>query len=116
MPQLLAHLWGDYFIQNDWMASNKTKSSWICLIHALSYVIPFLFLTLDWRALSAIAFTHFLIDRFTLANRAVKIKNWTWTNSGFPEVTPAYISFWVTVLVDNTFHLTINFFALKYWG
>lgn len=113
MEQLLAHLWGDYVIQNDWMANNKTKSTVVCLIHVLTYTVPFLFLTLDWRKLAAIALTHFLIDRFRLALWIVKVKNWTWTNTGFPTSTPDYISFWVTILVDNTIHLTINYLLLK---
>lgn len=113
MEQLLAHLWGDYIVQNDWMASNKTRSSVVCLVHALTYTFPFLLLSLDWKILAAIAFTHFLIDRFRIALWVVKIKNWTWTETGFPLSTPAYISFWVTVFVDNTIHLTINYLLLK---
>lgn len=32
MIQLIAHLLGDYVIQNNWMASNKTKSTWAAMV------------------------------------------------------------------------------------
>lgn len=41
MPQLLAHLFGDYILQSDWMANNKTKWSWPALVHALLYSLCF---------------------------------------------------------------------------
>lgn len=41
MPQLLAHLFGDYILQSDWMAQNKTKRSWPALVHALLYSLCF---------------------------------------------------------------------------
>jgi len=72
---LLCHLVGDYAIQSDYMAVNKTKSSVPALAHALTYTIPFLFLTTSWKALLFIAGTHFLIDRFRLARYLVWAKN-----------------------------------------
>lgn len=41
MTQLLAHLFGDYILQSDWMAQNKTKRSWPALVHALLYSLCF---------------------------------------------------------------------------
>lgn len=41
MTQLLAHLVGCFVIQSDWMANNKTKSSWPCLLHCLLYALCF---------------------------------------------------------------------------
>lgn len=41
MAQLLAHLFGDYILQSDWMAQNKTKRSWPALVHALLYSLCF---------------------------------------------------------------------------
>lgn len=41
MPQLLAHLFGDYILQSDWMTQNKTKRSWPALVHALLYALCF---------------------------------------------------------------------------
>lgn len=113
MEQLLAHLVGDYVIQNDWMASNKTKNSKICLIHAVTYGLSFLLLTQSLIVLSIIVGTHFLIDRYRLALRLTQIKNWNWSETGFPNDRPAFITVWVTILVDNTLHLLINYLSLK---
>jgi hypothetical protein len=44
MTQLLAHLFGDYILQSDWMAQNKTKRSWPALVHALLYSLCFVWL------------------------------------------------------------------------
>jgi hypothetical protein len=66
MIQLILHLIGDYVTQSDWMAQNKTKSSWAALCHATVYSLPF-FLIGSWEAVFVIWSTHFLIDRFRLA-------------------------------------------------
>lgn len=73
---VLAHLWGDYILQSDWMANNKAKRSWPCLVHVLLYTACFLFVTTSWKALAVIGVTHFLIDRFGLARYLVWAKNW----------------------------------------
>lgn len=112
--QFLAHLWGDYVFQNHWMALNKQQSKLVCLIHSLTYALPFLFLTRSPIALSIIAITHFLIDHYALAKYAVKLKNWNFAEggNGFPPSTPLWLSTWLTIFVDNTFHLTINYLVL----
>lgn len=112
--QLLLHLWGDYAFQNHWMSIAKTKSSPVCLLHAFLYSAPFLLLTQNWKILLIIMGTHYFIDRYRMATWAIKLKNWYWTPSGFPDGTPDYISFWVMVILDNTFHLTINYLALRF--
>lgn len=103
MTQLLAHLFGDYIFQSDWMAQGKTKRSWPALAHALLYSLCFVPLcwhpdtfswaiqqmdtiyieriwqsvnVFHWKALLAIFCTHFLIDRFRLARYVVWAKNW----------------------------------------
>lgn len=95
MPQLLAHLWGDYLLQSDWMAKHKTKRSGPALVHALLYSLCFV--PLCWRCMPAYSLdhgmtsqtmfpdipawlvifgTHFLIDRFRLVRYVVWLKNW----------------------------------------
>jgi hypothetical protein len=104
----LFHLLGDYVFQNNWMAQNKVKSFWPAYIHALIYSIPFLFLTgSGWMV---IFITHYYIDRYRLASYWIKLVNWNWEskNHGFDNNTPAYLSTWVMIIVDNTFHIVIN--------
>ena len=64
MEQLLVHIFGDFYLQSDWMALNKSKKTIPCLVHVLIYTSCFLVLTLSWKALLVIGVTHFLLDRF----------------------------------------------------
>lgn len=117
MVQLLFHLWGDYIFQSHWMAVNKTSNTLIgwsaCLIHCLIYTIPFIFIG-SLNAVLVIFITHFLIDKFRLASYLIRVKNLTFTPTGFPDNTPPFLSFWLLIIIDNTLHITINYLALLY--
>jgi hypothetical protein len=63
MNPFVAHLIGDFILQNEWMAVNKKKSSFACLVHALSYLIPFLFSNLLLWQILLIGIQHFIQDR-----------------------------------------------------
>jgi hypothetical protein len=76
MPQLLCHLWGDYILQSQWMAQNKTKSSIAAGVHAVCYSLLFLLLRPSIAAFAVIIVTHFFIDRFRIARYVVWAKNW----------------------------------------
>jgi hypothetical protein len=73
--QLLAHAFGDYVLQSDWCANEKTKKSVAALVHVLLYMIPFLFITQSIPALFIIVSTHFVIDRWRLARYVCWFKN-----------------------------------------
>lgn len=123
--QIVAHLVGDYIIQSHWMANNKAKSSWAAAVHAVTYTLPFLFITQAPLALAVICGTHFLIDRFRLARYVVWLKNGPiggvdktgviWkplTATGYPDDTPPFLSVWLLIFADNTLHLLCNGFAI----
>jgi hypothetical protein len=74
MQQLILHLIGDYVTQSDWMAQNKTKSTWAAFCHATIYSLPFLLLA-SWPAWLLIWSTHLVIDRFRVARFVVYAKN-----------------------------------------
>lgn len=74
--QLFCHGVGDYVLQSDWMATEKTKKSVAAAAHALTYSLPFLVLTQSPAALAVICLTHFVIDRWRLARFVVWAKNW----------------------------------------
>ena len=40
---IIAHLVGDFLLQNDWMQA-KSRSSSVCTAHVACYSIPFLFI------------------------------------------------------------------------
>jgi hypothetical protein len=103
MVQLLSHLFGDYILQSDWMAQNKTKRSWPAFVHALLYSLCFVPLCWDsnqwlgYRGHHLLPFswmvifgTHFLIDRFRLARYVVWTKNFMgpWTVKDWAITTP----------------------------
>lgn len=73
--QLICHIVGDYFIQSDWMATNKAKRNIPCFAHALFYTLVFLFITRDWAQLAVIGSTHYLIDRYSVAKYLVYAHN-----------------------------------------
>lgn len=75
-PQLLAHAVGDYLLQSDWMAREKTSRLPVALVHALTYSLPFLALRPSLAAWAVIVVTHALIDRYRLARYVVWAKEW----------------------------------------
>jgi hypothetical protein len=75
MEQLLAHLIGDYCVQSEWMAQNKSRKTFPCLVHASLYTACFWLLTSSWTALAIIGVTHFFIDRYRLVRFVIYAKN-----------------------------------------
>lgn len=143
MEQLIAHIFGDYILQSDWMANEKTKRTFAAFVHATVYTLPFLFLTRKPLPLFVIWFSHFLIDRFRLARYVVYAKNYlapksaidekvydripienakfyykfSWENcraTGYPSETPPFLAVWLLIIADNGLHLLINHLSLKY--
>jgi len=112
MNQLIAHLIGDYVLQSHWMAVNKTKRWFPAIIHGICYTLPFLFLSQNPLTIAIICGTHILIDRFALAKYIARIKNWTFTDNGYPVETPIWLSVWLNIILDNTLHIIINNYAL----
>jgi hypothetical protein len=141
--QLVCHAWGDYVLQNHWMANEKTCSWPPAAIHALLYTVPFLIM-FGWHpaALGVICGTHAVIDRYRLANLWVRF--WGtgcegWVAQKLREArtkpvalevasildkgemgpqpvadAPAWLGVWLMIIVDNVFHVTINALALAY--
>jgi len=115
--QVLAHAVGDYILQSHWMATEKTKNSVAAAIHAVTYTLPFLFITQAVVPLAIICGTHFLVDRFRLARFIVWFKNGPWkplTATGYQEEVPAWLSVWLLIIADNILHVVINGLAFKY--
>lgn len=110
--QLLAHLIGDYVLQSEWMALNKTKRSWPAVVHVFFYTIPFCFISTNFEELILISGTHFLIDRFSIAKYVANIRDYIcpiklWFVKK-EDNKPVWLEFWLTVIIDNTMHLVIN--------
>ena len=123
MEQLLAHLVGDYLLQSSHMAEHKVRSWLVAIFHAFVYSLPFLFLTHSPAALLVIFGTHAVIDHYRLAHYLSMLKNMAgapsrWrdfiTHTGHAQDMPVWMSVWLVIITDNTMHLLINYFAIKY--
>lgn len=119
--QILAHLVGDYILQSHWMAQEKTKQSFAAAVHAVTYTLPFLFLTQSPAALAFILGTHFVIDRFRLARYIVWAKNGYFftdgakvSTTGYRDDAPPWLSVWLLIIADNILHLICNAAALAF--
>lgn len=97
MNLIIAHLIGDYIIQNDWMARGKKRSSFICLIHVTTYLIPFLFTDLLYWQIILIGIEHFLQDRTNIVYWTMKIKG--------SELFAKELAPWSIIITDNIYHI-----------
>ncbi len=138
---LLCHLIPDYILQTDWMALNKSKKTFNCLVHVFIYTAFFLFLTTSLKALLFIGATHFIFDRWHIILRRL-----IWLKNHFPTGYPPFeycdstgyyddsvfntkkpneeiinkwgkprlffITMWLYIITDNSFHLLCNLIAL----
>lgn len=66
---IVAHLVGDFLLQNHWMQT-KSKSSFVCSVHVACYSLCFIGLALwgglPWWMFALIMTEHWLQDRFAL--------------------------------------------------
>ena len=125
---LVGHLVGDYIIQNDWMASNKTNQPpgpcpvggtreeynlwreglvhwWLghitCTIHAALYTLSITLVSFWWMPLwgyIACFLLHWIIDRYRLAREWMRV-------IGQEAFATGPLSPWSIIVVDNVWHL-----------
>lgn len=116
----LAHMVGDYVIQSDWMASEKTKRWWPAIAHGVSYGVPFVLVTQSVLALMVIVGTHILIDHYRLARHVVWFKNQLapyafrpgHTATGMSAGKPDWMAVWLLIIADNVIHMLFNVWAV----
>lgn len=113
---LILHLVGDYLLQNDWMAQNKTKEWFPCFVHCFLYTIPFSFVLWPSPLVWLVFISHYFIDRYRLAEYWIRLVNWRWdgNNHGYSEDKPKWMSVWLLIIIDNTFHIIFNSVAIYY--
>lgn len=120
---ILAHMVGDYVIQTDWMAQEKTKRWLPAVAHGVTYTLPYALVTQSIPALLIICITHIIIDRFRLAKHISWFKNQfapkayrpEWAGgqyNGYSASTPVWMSTWLMIILDNTLHVIINTAAI----
>lgn len=101
---LLGHLIGDYVVQNDWMAANKTTRTLPCLVHCLLYTLAVWacsFWWMPWWGLAVCFALHFPVDRWRLAVW------WMKNVSGQKAFATGPLAPWSFIVVDNVGHLIV---------
>lgn len=98
IPFIYAHLIGDYLIQTDWMAAGKKKAGWICLVHVLTYLIPFLFVGWTWQQLALVGIEHYIQDR-------TNIVSWFMRAKGSAKFMEPPLGPWSIIVTDNVLHI-----------
>jgi hypothetical protein len=129
---LLCHFLGDYFIQTDWMAREKTKHWSPAIWHGVTYGVPFVIAavimsswSLSLLALTVIVVTHIVIDHFRLARHVIWFKNqlapkeyrYSWSQgnlTGYQNDAPVWLTTWLMIITDNVIHVMINTAAILY--
>lgn len=117
MLQLILHGWGDFILQNHWMATKKvedTAEGWLaCLVHVIFYHLPFwIVLNPSVDAITVMMGSHFMIDKFRLAKYVQMLRNWYFKGTGTKA--PDWLGVWLMFITDNILHITINYLSLKY--
>jgi len=71
----LGHLAGDYLLQNQWMALNKSKNTWVGWLSALIHCVLYTFAVclfmwnFDPIWMVVVFLSHFPIDKFSLTDK-----------------------------------------------
>lgn len=99
---IIGHLVGDYILQNNWMAMNKSKNWLALIIHSLVYTTAVFLFSLFAGGIGLVAIliiflAHIILDRRTF------VRWWLTNINKSPDI------FWLQVMVDQTFHLLILF-------
>jgi len=133
---LLGHLLGDYLLQNEDMALNKSKNTlvgwYFAIIHCYIYTLAvcvFMW-NFDFIWIIAVFLSHFPIDKFGLAEKYMKyvkgsslrqyIDTVNWTAERAPDdftkghqmLTGGFRAF-VYAVTDNSMHLILMYLAYK---
>lgn len=99
---LVAHLVGDYLLQNDWMALGKKSSSFRCTVHVLMYSLMFVLLALlgrlEWWQVALIAAQHWIQDRTGFIP-------WYMAKIGQTNFAKEPCAPWSIFVVDNSVHI-----------
>jgi hypothetical protein len=133
---LLGHLTGDYLLQNQFMALNKTSNTWkgwlAATIHCLLYTFAVCLFMWNFHLIWIIAvfFSHFFIDKFGLGEIYMKYIKGNGLRDYINEVNNTYSRTWINssdgermitggfkavvyTLTDNTMHLILMWGAYQ---
>jgi hypothetical protein len=127
---LLGHLVGDYLLQNEWMAMNKSKNNMkgtiAAMVHCLLYTFAVCLFMWNFQLIWIIVvfLSHFPIDKFALGEKYMHylkgkgLKDYVvrYSQNKIPNGYDALeggFSAVVYTITDNTMHLVLMFIAYK---
>ena len=100
---LLGHLVGDYLLQNDWMAANKKKRTWVAAVHALVWMAAVVLI--GWRTAPPVAIGLLWLSHL-LQDRTDVVRQWMFL-VGQRAFATGPCSPWSIIVVDNVWHLVV---------
>lgn len=119
---LLGHLVGDYLLQTEWMAQNKSKNTlegWLAaFLHCFIYSIAVCLIMWEWKPIwfVAVFFSHFFIDKFALGYYYLKyfkgLDTYAYRTEYYNELRAGFNAVIYTI-TDNTMHLVLMYYAYK---
>ena len=115
---LLGHILGDYFLQNDWMARNKSKKNrlgWIAVtIHTILYTFAVCSFMLNFNLwwVAAVFLSHIFIDHYSFAKWFMNTK-YKGLHPPTSSDSETYTSlYWIIyIAIDNGAHLMLMYIA-----
>lgn len=107
---IIGHLVGDYLLQNDWMAMNKKKSGFPCVVHCFIWASS-VCLFAGWHPLCwlLLFITHFIQDRTQIITWWMRLKWKDQSKFAEPPMAP-----WSIVVVDNVWHIVTLYLVWRF--
>lgn len=115
---IVGHLVGDFLAQNDFMALNKKKNSFVCFFHCFVWTTSVMLFGLPWSTnmrwtggsiFLILIVTHYIQDRTDI------IRKWMIWNGQEKFATGTH-SPWSIVVVDNVWHIVTIYAVWKCFG
>lgn len=112
---IVGHLVGDFILQDDFLASGKKRSSWICAAHCAIWTASVLafsgwFIGRNCILIAVILFsTHFVQDRTNIVLWWMRLKWKDQTKFSNPPLGP-----WSVIVIDNIFHILTIWLVWKF--
>ena len=101
-----AHFIGDFILQSDYHAINKSKSNWVLLQHVFWYSVPFAFLSLIVPLSLTFILLNFVLHAI-VDYVSSRITSYLWKNDKRHW-------FFVTIGADQSLHFTCLFLSYYY--